>query len=54
MEVVNITCDLIVYSRWKKQNQDNIIAIEMKKKSHPDSENDKNRLKLKALKKTII
>ena len=43
----NITCDLIMHSRGKRPEQDNLIAIEMKKTGRPSREknDDKNRLK---------
>lgn len=43
---VTINCDLIVHSRGENSNQDNLIAIEMKKSDRPQKEkiSDKNRL----------
>lgn len=49
--VTNITCDLIIHSRGKIENQDNLIAIEMKRDNHPESEKTKDRIRLKALTK---
>lgn len=44
--VTNITCDLIVHSRGKYIEQDNLIALEMKKSSRKsgDKQKDKDRL----------
>lgn len=47
LKVVNITCDLIVHSRGEKQENDNLIAIEMGKshnKTSTDIEQDYDRL----------
>lgn len=46
MVVTNITCDLIVHSRGAFIEQDNLIALEMKKASRSKEEKvkDKNRL----------
>ena len=49
--VTNITCDLIIHSRGQIQNQDNLIAIEMKRDNHKESEKNKDRIRLKALTK---
>jgi hypothetical protein len=46
---VTITCDLIVHSRGKIVSQDNLIAIEMKRSTHPQGEKDKDRLRLSCL-----
>ncbi|EKO3804719.1 hypothetical protein NTE05_001918 [Vibrio harveyi] len=45
---ISITCDLILHSRGKLEEQDNLIALEMKKSSRPDSEevSDCNRLRI--------
>ena len=46
-EVIRIKCDLIVHSRGENTTQDNLLAIEMKKKSNPkDRIIDKERLKI--------
>lgn len=37
-EAVNVTCDLIVHSRGEVWEQDNLLAIEMKKVSSPTGE----------------
>lgn len=52
MEIINITCDLIVHSRGKIPENDNLIAIEMKRDNHPESEKNKDRIRLKALTKS--
>ena len=51
MEVVTITCDLILHSRGEDAEQDNLIAIEMKRSSHRQVEKDKDRVRLMALSK---
>jgi len=51
MEVINITCDLIVHSRGQIPECDNLIAIEMKRDNHPEDEKNKDRIRLKALTK---
>lgn len=51
MEVTDITCDLIVHSRGQNTQQDNLIAIEMKRDSHPTDEKIKDRIRLTALTK---
>jgi hypothetical protein len=47
MEVINITCDLIVHSRGEIMGKDNLIALEMSKpnKSADEVRDDKNRLR---------
>lgn len=52
MRVINITCDLIVHSRGQL-NPDNLIAIEMKRDDHPESEKNKDRIRLRALTKNM-
>lgn len=49
MEVVTITCDLILHSRGIKREADNLIAIEMKRSTHPAAEKRKDRIRLMAL-----
>ncbi len=46
MEVVSITCDLIIHSRGEILSKDNLIAIEMAKpnKSQAEMQDDRNRL----------
>ena len=51
MNIINIQCDLIVHSRGNNINQDNLIAIEMKKTSRPNDEKEKDRKRLRALTK---
>lgn len=50
-EVINITCDLIVHSRGKNLKQDNLLAIEMKRSIHRESEKTKDRKRLISLTK---
>lgn len=47
--VTNITCDLIVHSRGAYIEQDNLIALEMKKANRTDAEKQKDKNRLKAL-----
>ncbi len=47
--VIPITWDIIVQSRGEYINQDNLIAIEMKKSSNTKAEKDKDRERLIAL-----
>lgn len=49
--VVTINCDLILHSRGQHIEQDNLIAIEMKKSSRPDEAKNKDRERLMALTK---
>lgn len=51
MHVVRITCDLILHSRGQIVERDNLIAIEMKRLSHPEREKQKDRVRLRALTK---
>ena len=51
LHIVSVTCDLILHSRGQHPEQDNLIAIEMKKSSRPDSEKQKDRMRLIALTK---
>lgn len=46
LEIVKINCDLILHSRGKCIELDNLIAIEMKKSNRPNKEkvSDRNRL----------
>jgi hypothetical protein len=46
-----ITCDLILHSRGR-EDPDNLIAIEMKKKKHTKKHKDADRRRLKALTRT--
>src|SRR3546814_5091694 len=47
MHVVRITCDLILHSRGRVVERDNLIAIEMKRLSHPEREKQKDRVRLR-------
>lgn len=49
MEIVTITCDVILHSRGEDEEQDNLIAIEMKRANHPPAEKHKDRVRLMAL-----
>lgn len=49
--IIKINCDLIVHSRGRNIHQDNLIAIEMKKSSRPQSDKDKDRERIIALTK---
>lgn len=46
LKIIPINCDLIVHSRGENPEQDNLLAIEMKKSNRPEREKlkDKNRL----------
>ena len=52
MEVVAITCDLILHSRGECIPRDNLIAVEMKKNSRPPATKDADRKRLRALTKS--
>ena len=49
--MVSIVCDLIVHSRGKIIENDNLIALEMKKAYRPMKEKEKDRARLVALTK---
>ncbi len=49
--IIKINCDLIIHSRGKNVEQDNLIAIEMKKHTRPKKDKDNDRLRLIALTK---
>lgn len=51
LEIVKINCDLILHSRGKCVELDNLIAIEMKKSNRPNKEKVKDRNRLIALTK---
>lgn len=51
LKVVTINCDLILHSRGQILSEDNLIAIEMKKKDGPKREKEKDRERLRALTK---
>lgn len=48
LEIINVTCDIIIHSRGTNLIQDNLICIEMKKSDalKDEKENDKKRLKI--------
>ena len=50
-EIIPINCDLILHSRGEHLEQDNLIAIEMKKSNAPGREKHKDRERLIALTK---
>lgn len=50
-KIVKINCDLIVHSRGNIINQDNLIAVEMKKSNRKQEEKDSDRERLMALTK---
>lgn len=49
--IIPITCDIILHSRGKNIEQDNLIAIEVKKSTQSQKEKDKDRERLIALTK---
>jgi hypothetical protein len=51
-EVVTINCDLILHSRGNTVENDNLIAIEMKKSNRPQEEKDSDKKRLRALTKS--
>lgn len=51
MQVVKITCDLVLHSRGEHPEQDNLIALEMKKSSARNATKQSDRERLKALTK---
>ena len=51
LEVVTINCDLILHSRGRSVQHDNLITIEMKKSNRPRKEKEKDRKRLRALTK---
>jgi len=52
MEVVEVTCDLIVHSRREIMARDNILAYEMKKSYRPTAEKESDRSRLIAMTKS--
>ena len=50
-QIINVTCDLIMHSRGHHIEQDNLIAIEMKKSNASEEEKQKDKDRLKALTK---
>jgi len=51
LQVVRIIPDIILHSRGERVEDDNLIAIEMKRTAHRDSEKEKDRARLRALTK---
>ena len=51
MEVVTINCDIILHSRGRSVQLDNLIAIEMKKSSRSQESKNSDRKRLRALTK---
>lgn len=51
MQVIDINCDIIIHSRGEIIEQDNLIAIEMKKSISPLKEKNKDKERLRALTK---
>jgi hypothetical protein len=49
LKVVTINCDLILHSRGERPEQDNLIAVEFKKRSRPSREKIKDHERLRAL-----
>ena len=54
LEVVKITCDLILHSRGHNIKQDNLLALEMKKSYRSQEEKDADRKRLIALTKILM
>lgn len=52
MEVIAITCDLIIHSRGGFPGKDNLIALEMAKINKTDEDLNDDRIRLRALTKT--
>jgi hypothetical protein len=52
LNIVTIQSDLIVHSRGKFIEQDNLLAIEMKKSTRPEAEKIADRNRLRAMTKT--
>ena len=50
-QIINVMCDLIMHSRGKHIEQDNLIAVEMKKSNAPEEEKQSDKERLKALTK---
>ncbi len=49
LQIVTITCDLIIHSRGKIVECDNLIAVEMKKSNSPAAAKEADRMRLKTL-----
>lgn len=52
LQIVTIRCDIILHSRGRIPARDNLVAIEMKRANHPETEKEKDRARLKAMTKT--
>ena len=50
-EIITINCDLIVHSRGQNVNQDNLIAIEMKKSTAKKRDKERDKIRLECLTK---
>lgn len=50
-QVININCDIIIHSRGRNIQKDNLIAIEMKKSNRPEFEKISDKKRLRALTK---
>ena len=50
-EIITINCDLIIHSRGEIIEQDNLLALEMKKSTAPKEEKLKDKERLMALTK---
>ena len=51
MKVVPVNCDLILHSRGEIVTEDNLIAVEVKKRKAPKNEKEKDKDRLRALTK---
>lgn len=47
--ITNVTCDLVLHSRGVFNDQDNLIAVEMKKATRPEEEKESDKKRLIAL-----
>lgn len=52
LKEVTINCDLIIHSRGKYPEKDNLVALEMKKSDRPEEDKNKDRERLIALTKS--
>ncbi len=50
-QIVSIRCDIILHSRGKVVEQDNLLVVEMKRSNHPESEKNKDKIRLRAMTK---
>jgi len=51
MKVITVNCDLLLHSRGQVIAEDNLIAVEVKKRDAPSGEKEKDRERLRALTK---